>query len=252
MTSSGWNWEKTRASSNTFTYLETVHSTNTWLMNKATVEPRDIVLTMNQSAGRGRFGRQWVNRVGEGIAFSVVVPRDMTSETMRQASTFIPLLMGVAVVTSLRSHGVQGANMKWPNDVLVDKHKLAGILCEVRPDGFVIAGVGINVSFSGERPDARAISLAELILASESRLDEVVATIIDRLFELVESDDAHQRDSVVSVIETIDRDVEVVDRDGTRRKGRALGLDESGALLVRMEDGSLDAVASADIEHLYQ
>jgi BirA family biotin operon repressor/biotin-[acetyl-CoA-carboxylase] ligase len=246
------NWEITEASSRSFAYLETVASTNTWLMSKATVHPRDVALTMNQSAGRGRFGRQWTNRAGEGVALSIVVPRDGSPGITNQPPTWIPLLVGVAVVKSVRSCGVKGAGIKWPNDVLVGGQKLAGILCEVRPDGFVIAGVGINVSFSGERPDARAVSLEELIVAAASKLDELVATVIDSLFELMESDYSHQLDSVISVMDTIGRDVQFLDLDGTRRTGRATGLDQTGALLVEREDGSTNVVASSDIEHLYQ
>ena len=160
--------------------------------------------------------------------------------------------MGAAVVSSVRSCGVEGASIKWPNDVVVDGRKLAGILCEVRPDGFVIAGLGINVSFSGELPDARAISLAELIPDARSKLDTLIATVIRGLSELMESDYFRQRDSVISVMDTIGRDVEVLDRDGSRRRGFAEGLDETGALLVRMADGSTNAVASSDIEHLYE
>jgi BirA family transcriptional regulator, biotin operon repressor / biotin---[acetyl-CoA-carboxylase] ligase len=246
------NWEATEAASHRFTYLESVDSTNTWLMNQATVHPREVALTMNQTAGRGRLKRAWVNRAGEGIAVSVVVPGDSSAQTTHQVSSWIPLLVGAAVVSSVRSCGVEGASIKWPNDVVVDGRKLAGILCEVRPDGFVIAGVGINVSFSGEPPDARAISLAELIPDARSTLDTLIATVIHGLSELMESDYPRQRDSVISVMDTIGRDVEVIDRDGSRRRGFAEGLDETGALLVRMADGSTNAVASSDIEHLYE
>ena len=246
------NWEATEAASRRFTYLESVESTNTWLMNQATVHPHEVVLTMNQTAGRGRLKRAWVNRAGEGIAVSVVVPGDSSAQTTHQVSSWIPLLVGAAVVSSVRSCGAEGASIKWPNDVLVDGRKLAGILCEVRPDGFVIAGVGINVSFSGEPPDARAISLAELIPDARSKLDTLVSTALCGLSELMESDYFRQRDSVISVMDTIGRDVEVLDRDGSRRRGFAEGLDETGALLVRMADGSTNAVASSDIEHLYE
>lgn len=252
MTSPVVNWEITRASSRGFSYLESVESTNTWLMTKATVHPYDVVLTMNQTAGRGRWNRKWNNQSGDGIAFSLVVPWDSSEEKIRHASTWIPLVVGVAVVNSVRSLGVEGASIKWPNDVLVNGRKLAGILCEVRTDGSVVAGVGINVSFAGELPDAGAVSLAELIPDARSRLDDVVATVVHRLSELIEADRSHQRNSVLSVMDTIGRDVQVVDRDGARRRGLAVGLDETGALLVRMTDGITNAVASSDVEHLYQ
>ena len=142
--------------------------------------------------------------------------------------------------------------MKWPNDVLVGARKLAGILCEVRPDGFVVAGVGINLRFSAGPPDSRAISLDEVLEDAASILDDLIASILRRLFHLVEADSTQQRDAVVSVLGTIGRDVKVLGRDGSTSTGHAEGLDEHGALLVRMNDGSTTAVNSSDIEHLYQ
>jgi len=252
MTSSAANWEATRAASASITILESVESTNSWLVHKAAVQPLDVVLTMNQTAGRGRLTRQWVNQAGDGIAFSFVVPGNSSHEISSPASTWIPLLVGVAVKHSVRSIGVEDASIKWPNDVLVNGQKLAGILCEVRTDGSVVAGVGINVSFAGDRPDARAVSLAELVPDARARLDDVVATVIGFLSELIGADHSHQRDSVLAAMDTIGRDVEVVGRDGGRTRGHATGLDESGALIVRMAYGSTFAVASSDVEHLYQ
>jgi BirA family biotin operon repressor/biotin-[acetyl-CoA-carboxylase] ligase len=246
------SWSQTQAVSQSFRYLDSVESTNTWLMAQNTVNASEVVVTLNQVGGRGRWGRQWVNRPGEGLALSVAVPPMLEANARKLASTWIPLLMGVAVVQSVRSIGIQDASMKWPNDVLVGGRKLAGILCEVRPDGHVVAGVGINVRFSDDPPDSRAISLDEVLKDAPSMLDKLVAGIIHRLSQLVDGDSSQQREAVTSVLGTIGRDVQVLGRDGSTRTGRAVGLDEHGALLVRMTDGSTRVVTSSDIEHLYQ
>ena len=246
------SWAKTQAVSQGFTYLDSVESTNKWLMAKNTVNAADVVVTLNQVGGRGRLNRRWVNQPSEGLALSVVVPPILKENARQLASTWIPLLAGAAVVKSVQSMGIQDASMKWPNDVLVGGRKLAGILCEVRPDGHVVAGVGINVRFSDDPPDSRAISLDEVLKDAPSVIDDLVAGILRRLFQFVEADPTQQRDAVTSVLGTIGRDVQVLGRDGSTRTGRAVGLDEHGALLVQMTDGSTSVVTSSDIEHLYQ
>jgi len=245
-------WVKTRAVSQGFTYLDSVESTNTWLMDKKIVNAADVVVTLNQVGGRGRLNRRWVNQPGEGLALSVVVSPILKENARQLASTWIPLLVGAAVVKSVQSIGIQDASMKWPNDVLVDGRKLAGILCEVRPDGHVVAGVGINVGFAAGRPDSRAISLDEVLKDPPSMIDDLVAGILHRLFQFVEADPTQQRDAVTSVLGTTGRDVQVLGRDGSTRTGHAVGLDEHGALLVQMTDGSTSFITSSDIEHLYQ
>ena len=246
------SWVKTQAVSQAFTYLDSVESTNTWLMAKKIVNAADVVVTLNQVGGRGRLNRRWVNQSGEGLALSVVVPPILKENARKLASTWIPLLVGAAVVQSVQSMGIHDASMKWPNDVLVSGRKLAGILCEVRSDGHVVAGVGINVRFSDDPPDSRAISLDEVLKDAPSRLDNLVAGILRRLSQLVDGDSSQQQEAVTSVLGTIGRDVEVLGRDGSTRIGHAVGLDEYGALRVRMTDGSTSVVTSSDIEHLYQ
>jgi BirA family biotin operon repressor/biotin-[acetyl-CoA-carboxylase] ligase len=246
------SWVKTQAVSQAFTYLDSVESTNTWLMAMKIVNAADVVVTLNQLGGRGRLNRRWVNQRGEGLALSVVVPPILRENARQLASTWIPLLAGAAVVKSVQSIGIQDASMKWPNDVLVGGRKLAGILCEVRPDGHVVAGVGINVRFSDHPPDSRAISLDEVLKDAPAMLDDLVAGIIRRLSQLVEADPTQQQETVTSVLGTLGRDVQVLGRDGSTRTGHAVGLDEHGALIVRMTDGSTSVVTSSDIEHLYQ
>lgn len=245
-------WEKSRVVSSAFTYLSTVDSTNTWLTQKATVVPGEVVLTLNQTEGRGRWSRSWTNQPGDGIALSLVVPPLPGIHSQSASSTWIPLLVGTVVVDAVRSLGFSDATLKWPNDVLVNGHKLAGVLCEVRTDGFVIAGIGINLKFSSHRPDERAVSLDEALEGADADLDLLVSDIIQRLSRLIESDSDQWRPEVTRVMATIGQNVQVHGRDGSRRFGRAIELDEQGALLVRLDDGALITVTSSDIEHLYQ
>lgn len=252
MTNSSKDWENSRALSGAFTYLDSVESTNTWLMEKTTVVPAQIVLTLNQTGGRGRWGRHWVNEPGEGLALSVAIPQTLESSGKSSAHTWIPLLVGVTVVHSVQSIGVAEATLKWPNDVLVGERKLAGVLCEVRKDGFVVAGVGINLRFRAQRPDPRAVSLHDALGEGEPALDLFVADFLRHLSHLMVSNFQQQRDAVISAMGTIGKSVQVAGRDGSRGAGVAEGLDDHGGLVVRMEDGRITSVTSADVEHVYQ
>lgn len=105
-----------------------------------------IVLAERQTAGRGRRGRKWVSPFGENIYYSLAL---RIEGGMRQLEG-ISLLIGLAVLKTLREAGVQGAGLKWPNDVLVGRRKIAGILLELVGDPadvcHVVIGIGINVN----------------------------------------------------------------------------------------------------------
>jgi BirA family biotin operon repressor/biotin-[acetyl-CoA-carboxylase] ligase len=158
----------------------------------------------------------------------------------------------------LRDHGLAEASLKWPNDVVLGEKKLAGILCEFVPSGWVIVGVGLNIDFPvGAPPSPRAAGLFHHLSAAEGLVDSVLAGFVTELRDWV--DDVRTRVShdnvarVSSVMGTLDRPVEVHEPSGTQWRGVAHCLDQAGHLLVMPEGLSeLRAVVASDIEHLYQ
>ncbi|MFP0195254.1 MULTISPECIES: bifunctional biotin--[acetyl-CoA-carboxylase] ligase/biotin operon repressor BirA [Pseudomonas] len=105
-----------------------------------------LILAERQSSGRGRRGRKWVSPFAENLYYSLVLRVD---GGMRQLEG-LSLVVGLAVMQTLRALGVQGAGLKWPNDVLVGQKKIAGILLELVGDPadvcHVVLGIGINVN----------------------------------------------------------------------------------------------------------
>jgi BirA family biotin operon repressor/biotin-[acetyl-CoA-carboxylase] ligase len=105
-----------------------------------------VVMAERQTAGRGRRGRKWVSPYAANIYYSLAV---RIEGGMRQIEG-LSLLIGLAVLKTLRDAGVKSAGLKWPNDVLVGRRKVAGILLELVGDPadvcHVIVGVGINVN----------------------------------------------------------------------------------------------------------
>jgi BirA family transcriptional regulator, biotin operon repressor / biotin---[acetyl-CoA-carboxylase] ligase len=181
-----------------------------------------LVSAGEQVAGRGRQGRAWSAPAGSAVLMSVL---------LREFSEVLPLAAAVAVCDAVPLE----AAIKWPNDVQVEDRKLAGILAEGRPqEGWVVLGVGMNVSAAPEGLDATSLSehgveapvedvLAGLISALDRRLGEDAGSILAAWRE---------RDAL--------RGREVRWHDGS---GTAAGIDDSGALLVETRNGRVSLEA---------
>ena len=123
-------------------YLPSVGSTNQWAKENLTrFDPVGVVWTTCQTQGRGRLGRTWSNAAGQALYYTVAFHRPMV-----QPST-LPLFASLAISQALQDKF--GADtriqIKWPNDLLLNGKKVAGILCE-SVNGTYICGVGINLN----------------------------------------------------------------------------------------------------------
>ncbi|MBV6760038.1 biotin--[acetyl-CoA-carboxylase] ligase [Rhodococcus opacus] len=155
-------------------------STNADLLARAATSDcdRHVLLAEFQGSGRGRHSRTWVSPPQAQIAVSAL----LTMPGMRvQDMGWLPLLTGVAVVDALRATAKVPAELKWPNDVLIDGRKVAGILAEVSataPDPAVVVGIGLNVSLTREElPVEHATSLV-LEGAEVSDRDTLVRAVL--------------------------------------------------------------------------
>lgn len=127
---------------------ETIDSTNAEAMRLANsgADLPALVLAEQQTAGRGRRGRQWVSPFAENLYYSLALRMDGGTRRLDGLS----LLVGLAAVDALRELGIPSAGLKWPNDILVGRKKLAGVLLEVTGDPanvcHVVIGIGININ----------------------------------------------------------------------------------------------------------
>ena len=229
--------------------LQEVESTNTALASLARAAGFSVALSAKQTKGRGRHNRQWESTAGEALAVSVLVPSAALNSAV---FSWVPLLVGLAVVRSVRELGLGNARLKWPNDVLVGDGKLAGVLCEVLPSGAVVAGVGINLFFSSAPPVPRATALGSHMEFQESTPDMFVARFVDELRQLLGTRLNTISSEVSAAMETLHRAVEVIETNGSRWSGYARGLDTNGRLILRTASGENRTVSAGDIEHLYQ
>jgi BirA family biotin operon repressor/biotin-[acetyl-CoA-carboxylase] ligase len=136
-----------------------------------------VVLAERQTAGRGRRGRKWVSPFGENIYYSLAL---RIEGGMRQLEG-LSLLVGLAVLKTLREVGVKAAGLKWPNDVLVGRRKIAGVLLELLGDPadvcHVVIGIGVNVNMrSSEEVDQEWTSV-QIETGLSSDRNELIARL---------------------------------------------------------------------------
>ena len=186
-----------------------------------------LVTADEQIAGRGRQGRAWSAPARSGVLMSLVV-RDLD-----ERSAALPLAAAVAVCEALAP---LDCKVKWPNDIWLERRKLAGILVEGRPqEGWAIVGIGLNVSTAPEQLPAvlRETATSLRIAGVERDREEVLAALLGALERL-----GHPAEEVLPAWRERDalRGERVRWRDG---EGEAAGIDDGGALVVETDGGRL-------------
>jgi BirA family biotin operon repressor/biotin-[acetyl-CoA-carboxylase] ligase len=207
-----------------------------------------------QTAGRGRHGRRWHSTPGAALLFSLALPLEVSL----QSPAAVTLACGIAVAETLRADGVE-ASLKWPNDVLLNGRKLAGILCELAHDGAgrrtLVVGVGVNLWVDA----ALRASAAQPIAALDERIERVrlaatrearIAQLSHAILDIVR---AFERGGFVPLqprymrwFAHADTDVDVMELGSTVARGRALGVDGEGRFLLQTPDG-LRAFSSGEL-----
>jgi BirA family transcriptional regulator, biotin operon repressor / biotin---[acetyl-CoA-carboxylase] ligase len=206
-----------------------------------------VVIADMQTAGRGRRGRRWFSPAGSGLYVSVVLAPGRSTDPPR-ATALLTLAAGVALADAVEITTGLAPDIKWPNDLLVARRKLAGILAEgVAANALdmeavrVVLGFGINVSPSAYpadlrtratsletelgRPVDRATVCIESLVSLRRRYDDLLAGRFDAIL------DDWRRRAPGSRGARVRWD----DATGTQR-GISAGIDESGALLVQSGD----------------
>ena len=247
------SWALTHAVSPRLTILDEVDSTNDWLLSQDRVTPLETAVSFNQRRGRGRLGRSWFFQPGDGLALSLVLPGLLGGSGDSLGRGIAPsLTVGVALQRALETVGLDHAGLKWPNDIVIGDNKLAGILCEFRQDGFLVAGVGINIRIRGFPPEFKATALEQHLAKPFELIDELVASFVREVDLSFQSTEKVRWESAAQRLSTLGREVEILPLNGQPTRGRAVALGKSGELIVERGDGSQVTVSSSDINHLYQ
>ncbi|MCL9757707.1 biotin--[acetyl-CoA-carboxylase] ligase [Frankia sp. AiPa1] len=236
-----------RVARGTVTDATLVEASRSW---RGADAPRGLVLAAErQSAGRGRLDRTWESRPGAGITVSLLVRTAVEPARLG----WLPMVVGTSLVSTVRTRAEVPAVLKWPNDVLVDGAKLAGILVELVPTPAVppsvVIGFGLNVHARRDELPPRSTSL-HLCGAQPARLDrtELLGALLAELADALtrwELDPGAARADYLRVCSTLGRQVRVELPGGQARIGTATDIDPEGRLVV---DG--EAYSAADVIHL--
>ncbi len=243
----------TRWAAGSLAIFDAVDSTN----NEAKRRAEDgaphglLVLGEEQTAGRGRRGRDWDSKKGDGIYMSLLLKPQMAPGN----ASMLTLVMGLAVREALAEAGVPSPMIKWPNDIVAEGKKLCGILTEMSAQidciNYIVIGVGINVHQQSFPPElAEKATSLDLLLSDVPRRSTIVAAVMghfEKYYEcFLKTEDLQELKELYEThLVNCHRPVRVLDQKAPFT-GTALGINAAGELLVATEDRVV-AVASGEV-----
>ena len=237
-------------------WYDTIDSTNTRAKEMAAkgAAHGTVLIAGHQTAGRGRLGRSFQSPAGLGVYLSVILRPNCPPEALMHltCATAVAMCDAVAETVGIRP------GIKWTNDLVLGKRKIAGILTELAVDSktglvnYAVVGVGINclhreADFSPEiRSFAGSLSM---VTGKEIAISNLAANMIVALkkmndalsLPLEEMMDAYRADCI-----TLGQDVSIL-RGGEVRHGHAESITDNGALVVRFPDGHTEAVNTGEV-----
>ena len=235
--------------------FDSIDSTNAWTLGelKQGREPAFVCIADHQSKGRGRRGRHWLSPAGANIYLSLAWHFELPVGKLGVLS----LAQGVAVIKALGKIGISNAWLKWPNDVLINDEKIAGVLIEtsaVRANSCnAVIGIGLNYRMPENiRPESgmRWTDIAHSNCASLPDRNKLIAVLIN---EAVTMCRLYQQNTT-AILSDIKTELEVLNNknvslhldNGDQLAGTVLGVNEMGELRV-LVDGKERVFNSADV-----
>lgn len=235
-------------------YWEETDSTNTQArkMAEAGAEAGTLVVAERQLSGKGRRGRSWASPSGSGIWMSLI----LRPQIEPSSASCLTLVAALAVAAGIEDACGVRAKIKWPNDLVISGRKICGILTEMSTEGtsikYVVVGIGINVNTAGF-PEEICKTATSLYLETGQVMDRspMVACIMKRMEEyydrfLETTDLSGLKEEYERKLANLGRQVTVLDPRGEYR-GRCLGINSEGELLVEREDGTVSPVLSGEV-----
>lgn len=235
-------------------YFTTIDSTNTRAKEMAAqgVPHGTVLIADSQTGGRGRMGRSFHSPAGCGIYLSMILRPDCPAKDLMHltCATAVAAADGIQAAAGLRP------GIKWTNDLVAGRKKLGGILTELSLDSngnveYAVIGIGINCSQkTGDFPEELRGIATSLQLAAGKAIDRagVIAQILAALQRMSENlrDPIATLDRYRADCITVGQEISLVRGDEVRH-GKALDVDDNGALVVEFADGTKQAVQSGEV-----
>lgn len=233
--------------------LEVIDSTNEEAKRQGAAGAPDGTLCVaeQQTGGKGRLGRTWASPPGSGVWMSLLLRPQLAP----QEATQLTLIVGLSVCRAIRRLTGCEAMIKWPNDIVIGRKKVCGILTELAADmeqiHYVVVGIGINANLS-EFPGELQKKATSLFLETGHKIDR--AALVRAVLEEFEANyDRFLTDLTADFITpyealcvSLNRQVSVI-RGGREITGQSIGLTKAGELLIRTEDGTTLEIGSGEV-----
>ena len=232
-------------------HFETIESTNNYA-KKIALEELDgtVIISEEQTKGRGRVGKQWYSKSGEGIWMSIILKPDM----IPQKSPFITLIAGASIVKALNKLGVE-TFIKWPNDITINNKKVAGILTELSTEvdkiNYIVLGIGINIKTMKFSQEISEIATSLHKEGYEISRVDIVKAILEEFEKLyLQYVNENVRKETLSICRKysaiIGKDIYLIKED-EKELVRCLDVNDDGNLIVRNENNIIQEIISGEI-----
>lgn len=236
-------------------FFDETDSTNEQALNlmPSGLEEFSLLVADRQTAGRGRMGRKWVTTPGSSLAFTVVLHPKAEE---RQSMGFFSFLGGLALCMAIETHCGAQPQLKWPNDVLLDEKKTAGILAESSFQGEKLAGtalgIGVNL-LSGSVPPPEEVMFPATCVADHCsqlpRREEFLASVMKHLIQwrprIMGREFLYEYQSRLAFMGTR---VLMIPPSAEEIDGTLLGVDRNGHLVLELDDGEIKAFPVGDVK----
>ncbi|SRR5581483_8798719 len=237
-----------------FIHFDTIDSTNTWAKKNAeTLDQSELtcITAQEQTAGRGRFDRKWISPKGENIYATFYFCLPLTCSFIANLGQILSL----SCISVLKKKGFE-PQIKWPNDILLEGKKVAGILCETIcfPDRIgIVLGIGLNINMRQEllsTIDQAATSLAQLsgqTWTLEQVLEPILAQFLEDLNTLEIQGFEYFRDKYEEILAFKGKMITCYDGQKTV-KGICHSITPTGGLNLLLPDGSMQLITAGELK----
>ena len=208
-----------------------------------------MAISEEQTKGKGRLGRVWESKVGDGIWMSIILKPDI----MPYKAPFITLIAGASVVKALNNLGVN-AQIKWPNDVIINDKKVCGILTELSAEieriNYVVLGIGMNVK--NEDFDSKLKNKATSLHKEGYKLHRVdIVKEIFYQFELLYKKYLdNDKEEVLNICRDysaiLNKEIYII-RNDEKELVKCIDVNEEGNLLVKNSSGQVKEIISGEV-----
>ena len=252
---------KTESLGKVIRYQDEMESTNSTLLDlgEKGASEGTVVIADRQTRGRGRLEHSWISPADKNLYISIL----FRPEIVASDAPLFTLIASVALVAVIQRLGLEDVNIKWPNDIRISGKKVSGVLTEMRPRremaDFIVVGIGVNINMSRDDIDSDMGDVARLATSIRENLGKDLDRAkfaADLLLELekwykVFTNRGRGKNTIISEWVSkwgdINKRIRVNINDQEEFEGKAIGIDDSGFLIVELDSGEETKVIAGDV-----